>query len=219
MTPRQKTAKRRGTKAENPVDEAGRRFAEACTANTAAGEGFSREDAKLVGREAYDAIAAACHAYIQPENYSANLVLEPFPPVIAMAVWSLVTNALAGRRTPSFEDLFSAHAPNFSASEMKDIFIAVVYVQAAKKKIVHDPKFITQVANWYGVHRRTILNWVRKFGTHDLLENFYPALSEENRAEIVISLARKRGAFYARNGRGQGAIAARGKKWRQCEFN
>ncbi len=224
MTPRQKTTKRRGTKANrrvdlpktiiiaNPVDAAMRRFVEACNANNEAGEGFSREDARLLGREAYEAIAATCHAYIQPENFPAHLVREPFPPVIARAVWSLVTNALAGRRTLSFEDLFSAHAPNFSASEKKEIYIAVAYVQAAQEKIVHDPKFIKNVANWYGVHRRTILNWVREFGIHDLLANFYPNLSEEDRAERITNLAKTRGAFYARYGRGQGATNARNKK-------
>ena len=196
-------------KAQDHIEAALQEFAKAEKANAKA---QSEKQRRLAGRQAYEAIAAICEAYSSDPSGQTK-----FPPKIAQALGILVSNALAGRPTKSFRDLFATgkkSAPRLSTSEIKDMKIAVAYLQAVKEGLIDDKTPVKTVAAWNAVSERTIHSWKNKLGTADIAKELFPEAGKADRAELIASLAKKCGAFVARHGRGHAALNARKSKSR-----
>ena len=196
-------------KAQDHIEAALQEFAKAEKENAKA---QSEKERRLAGRQAYEAIAAICEAYSSDPSGQTK-----FPPKIAQALWVLISNALAGHPTDSFRDLLATgkkSAPRLSASEIKDMKIAVAYVQDAKQGLIADKTPVKTVAALFNVDPRTIRSWKKLYGSTDIGEELFPEAGKIDRAELIANLAKERGAFVARHGRGRAAVNARRSKSR-----
>ena len=191
-------------KAQDHIEAALQEFTKAEKANAKA---QSEKERRLAGRRAYEAIAAICEAYSSDPSGQTK-----FPPKIAQALGILVSNALAGRPTKSFRDLFATgkkSAPRLSASEIKVMKIALAYLQAVKEGLIDDKTPVKTVAAWNAVAERTIHSWKKKLGTTDIATELFPGAGKADRAELIASLAKKHGVVAARHGRSHAALDAR----------
>src|SRR5262245_53719008 len=81
---------------------------------------FQQAQIDQATRNAYQSIADACQAYSHRNNWDRRIP-ELFPPEIALAMYTLVENALRGNRENSFESLFAIGAPSLRVEAINDI--------------------------------------------------------------------------------------------------
>jgi hypothetical protein len=192
-----------------PVAEAWRRFDDS---RRKYGAATKHAEVLTAVRGIYQAVADACAAYGAPGNNAGGKgPVEPFPAEMALILADLIGNQLAGRRTYSFEDICSDRNRSLMPAEQRDVNAARLYLMACKSGIIADPTHTKSVMEWFGVARSTAMSWARIQNPSLSLDNFYPDADTESRAALITSQTKKAGRRYAANGRGQKAIAQRGK--------
>jgi hypothetical protein len=177
--------------------------------------------AKAANRRVYEALSQVCRAYVGQFVDRSGLPRtspsqEIFPPEVAHMFHAMLEGWLVGKLDRSLRDLVErAGTPGRNLLERNDVEAACRYMQAADikllKPLIDDGAPVEQIAEWYGVNRVTAQSWKRA-EKRNLLADYMPHVSDDQRAKVIRNRAMKAGRRHAQYGRGQGAIRKRSNK-------
>jgi hypothetical protein len=178
------------------------------------------EAAKAAGRRVYEALSQVCRAYLDQFVDRSGLprTLPPkeiFPPEVAGMFHAMLEGWLVGKLDRSLRDLVENEGtPGRNLRERNEVEAACRYMQAAestKPPLIDDRAPVKQIAEWYGVNRATAQSWKRA-ERRDLLTDYMPDVSDDQRAAVIRSRAMKAGQRQTQDGRGKDAILKRSNK-------
>jgi hypothetical protein len=170
-----------------------------------------RKPSRRVVQKVFRQTELVLRAYHHPANWINGAPKEHLPRNFVHAIADQVSYIASGHLPEPIRDATSPNRSSAGPLENRDIMAAMLYIDAARKNIVQDPSAIGTIVSEFGVDRRSVFRWKRKYKNLSLEEGLR-YISEAEAPAHIRNEMRKAGKRYQMAGRSSSAIASRNSK-------
>ena len=185
-------------------------LADYCRLYTRAAAAFDKAQADQGGyvsddmaRAALEAASCCLRAYLRPKNFTSDgSPIEHLPPEIIAVIADWLGVVLSGKVPQILQHVARAGAPSELPRESESFGWAVAYIKECKANRIMDRAPVQTVATKFGVADRTVRRW-QADKTWATPEDFFPGLSEEDRAALIAAKLDDAAKLHRRDGRSE----------------